>query len=342
MTKRATIADIARRAGVSKGAVSYALNGQPGVSEATRRRILELAAEMGWHPNSAARALSSARAGAVGLVLARPARILGMEPYFMRLISGLEVVLAEHDLALLLQVVGDQDAEIAVYRRWWAERRVDGVLLADLRVDDRRAAVLEELGLPAVVIGGPGHHGALPGVWHNDAAPMEMVVEYLVALGHRHVARVAGLPRLLHTELRGRAFDEVTARLALPSAVTVTTDYSAEQGAQATRQLLSRTLRPTAILYDNDVMAVAGVSVAHEMGVEVPADLSIVAWDDSVLCEIAHPPLTALSRDIAAYGAHAAERLVEVLQDRPVSDLEDTMPRLVTRGSTARPRTVGG
>jgi DNA-binding LacI/PurR family transcriptional regulator len=337
VTKRATIAEIAKRAGVSKGAVSYALNGQPGVSESTRRRVIELAAEMGWHPNSAARALSAARAGALGLVLARPASMLGVEPFMMKLISGMETTLATRSTALLLQVVPDHDAEVAAYRRWWAERRVDGIFLVNLRVDDKRVPVLEELGLPAVVIGGPGHHGSLPGVWSDDASAMAMVVEYLAALGHRRIARVAGPPGLLHTELRGRAFDEVAARLELESAVTLVTDYSPEQGAQVTRRLLSAATRPTAILYDNDVMAVAGTSVAHEMAVDVPQDLSIVAWDDSVLCEIVHPALTALKRDIVAYGTHAAERLLELLGGATVPDLEDAMPRLVARGSTARP-----
>jgi len=337
VTKRATIAEIAKRAGVSKGAVSYALNGQPGVSESTRRRVIELAAEMGWHPNSAARALSAARAGALGLVLARPASMLGVEPFMMKLISGMETTLATRSTALLLQVVPDHDAEVAAYRRWWAERRVDGIFLVNLRVDDKRVPVLEELGLPAVVIGGPGHHGSLPGVWSDDASAMAMVVEYLAALGHRRIARVAGPPGLLHTELRGRAFDEVAARLELESAVTLITDYSPEQGAQVTRRLLSAATRPTAILYDNDVMAVAGTSVAHEMAVDVPQDLSIVAWDDSVLCEIVHPALTALKRDIVAYGTHAAERLLELLGGATVPDLEDAMPRLVARGSTARP-----
>jgi DNA-binding LacI/PurR family transcriptional regulator len=337
VTKRATIADIAKRAGVSKVAVSYALRGQPGVSETTRRRVLELATEMGWHPNSAARALSAARAGAVGLVLARPASLLGVEPFTMKLVSGIETTLATRSIALLLQVVPDHDAEVAAYRRWWAERRVDGILLVNLLVDDKRVPVLEELGLPAVVIGGPGHHGSLPGVWSDDASAMAMVVEYLAALGHRRIARVAGPPGMLHTELRSRAFDEVAARLRLESAVTMATDYTAEQGAQGTRRLLSAARRPTAILYDNDVMAVAGTSVAHEMAVDVPQDLSIVAWDDSVLCEIVHPPLTALSRDIVAYGAHAAERLLDLLDGTAVRDLEDAMPRLVTRGSTARP-----
>jgi DNA-binding LacI/PurR family transcriptional regulator len=255
----------------------------------------------------------------------------------MKLISGMETTLATRSIALLLQVVPDHDAEVAAYRRWWAERRVDGIFLVNLRVDDKRVPVLEELGLPAVVIGGPGHHGSLPGVWSDDASAMAMVVEYLAALGHRRIARVAGPPGLLHTELRSSAFDEVAGRLELDSAVTLTTDYTAEQGAQVTRRLLSAATRPTAVLYDNDVMAVAGTSVAHEMAVDVPQDLSIVAWDDSVLCEIVHPALTALKRDIVAYGAHAAERLLELLGGATVPDLEDAMPRLVARGSTAPP-----
>ena len=89
MTRRATIADIAQRAGLSKGAVSYALNGLPGVSESTRQRVLKLAAEMGWRPNSAARALSASRAGALGLVMARGQHPWG-RAFLLKLMSSLE------------------------------------------------------------------------------------------------------------------------------------------------------------------------------------------------------------------------------------------------------------
>ncbi|MCT2585475.1 LacI family DNA-binding transcriptional regulator [Actinophytocola gossypii] len=336
VTKRVTIADIAEKAGLSKGAVSYALNGQPGVSESTRQRVLRMALELGWHPNSAAKALSGARSGAFGLVMARSPETLGIEPFFMKLISGMEAAMAASQTALLLQVVADHDTEIATYRRWWAERRVDGVILIDLRRDDRRVAVLEELRLPAIVVGGPGHHGGLPGVWIDDAGVMVVVIEYLAALRHRRIARVAGVAGMLHTELRTQAFDEVSARLGLES-TTVTTDYTPDQGAQVTRRLLSSANPPTAIVYDNDVMAVAGVSVAHEMGVDVPGELSIMAWDDSVLCEIVHPPLTAVDRDITAYGRHVAEHLLALLDGQQVTDFESQPPRLVVRGSTARP-----
>ncbi|MFY1633427.1 LacI family DNA-binding transcriptional regulator [Solwaraspora sp. WMMB335] len=336
--KRPTIADIARRAGVSKGAVSYALNGQPGVSEATRQRILSIAAEIGFNPNSAARALSGATANAVGLALSRPARILGIEPFFMELISGVEAELSARSYALTLQVVADTEAEIAVYRRWWGERRVDGVFLCDLRLDDHRVPALEQLQLPAVVIGGPGHTGSLASIWADDAAALVETVEYLVALGHRRIARVGGLPGLLHTEIRSAAFADICHRLGLRQCVTVPSDYTGEEGARATRRLLSAPSRPTAMIYDNDVMAIAGLSVAQEMGLAVPGELSIIAWDDSPLCQLVHPPLTALSRDIPAHGAHAARQLLATIAGEPIQAYQDETAHLAPRGSTAPPR----
>lgn len=341
VVKRPTIADIARRAGVSKGAVSYALNGQPGVSEATRRRVLAIADEIGWNPNSAARALSGAAANVIGLALRRPARILGLEPFYMELISGVEAELSTRSFALMLQVVGDPEAEIAVYRRWWGERRVDGVLICDLRVDDPRVKVLEQLRLPAVVIGGPEGVGGLAHAWTDDASALAETVEYLAALGHRRLGRVAGLSDLRHSHDRAEAFDRVCRDLDLELAVTESTDYTGEQGAHATRRLLSGARRPTAVIYDNDIMAIAGLAVAQEMGLAVPGDLSIVAFDDSPLCRVVHPPLTALARDISTYGAQAARQLLDVINGGtgPTSQQANTA-RLTPRGSTARPTEV--
>ncbi|MDH2430221.1 LacI family DNA-binding transcriptional regulator [Sphaerisporangium sp. TRM90804] len=337
--KRPTIADIARQAGVSKGAVSYALNGQPGVSAATRARILAIAGEIGWRPNSAARALNGAKADTVGLALCRPARVLAVEPFFMELVSGIEGELSARSCALMLQVVADHDAEMAVYRRWWGEARVDGAILVDLHFADARVREMESLGMPAVVLGHPSEAGALVPVWSDDGAAVRETVAHLAALGHRRVARVAGLPELVHTALRDRAFDHACAELGLACADTVTvhTDYTGEEGARATRRLLSAPRRPTAVLYDNDIMAVAGLSAAREMRLDVPDDLSIVAWDDSALSRVVRPPLTALSRDIAAYGAHAARRLLALIAGEHVTGYEDRAPHLTPRASTAPP-----
>lgn len=336
--KRPTIADIAQQAGVSKGAVSYALNGQPGVSAQTRERILAIAREVGWSPNSAARALSAAHAGAVGLAVSRPASVLAIEPFFMQLISGIESVLSAHGIALMLQLVPDHTAETAVHRRWWAERRVDGVILTDLYTDDRRIEALVDLGMPAVVIGGPTDEARVVEVWTDDGAAMEQIIGYLAALGHRSVGHVSGPANLRHTSLRARAVQAAARRLGLDPPPTVEADYTGERAARATRELLSLPAPPTAIVYDNDVMAVAGVSVTREMGVAVPDSVSLVAFEDSPLCELVHPSLTALHRDIVAYGSQTARCLLAVLEGAPVGQHQSATPHLIPRGTTARPR----
>jgi len=334
---RPTIADIADRAGVSKGAVSFALNGRPGVSEATRARILQIADQMQWRPHSAARALGGSRVGSIGLVIARPARTLGVEPFFGQLLSGLQSGLSARSISLQLLIVEDTAAEIEVYRRWSSEHRVDGVILVDLTVKDPRIDELKALGLPAVVVGGRGGKESLPSVWADDREAMLSIVEYLAALGHRHIAHVAGTPVFQHTQRRLRAVRDAAPRLGL-TMVSLPTDFSDAEGAATTRKLLSGRRRPTAIVYDSDVMAVAGLGVAMEMGVSVPGELSLVAFDDSVLTQLMHPALTALSRDTFDFGRQAAEVLLTVLEDpTQVINRKTATPVLTVRESTAAP-----
>ncbi|MFE6843081.1 LacI family DNA-binding transcriptional regulator [Streptomyces sp. NPDC057686] len=355
MARRPTIKDIARRAGVSESAVSFALNDRPGVSRDTRARIRRVAEELGWQPNSAARALSGERSGAVGLVLARPAQTLGVESFFLQLVSGIQEVLSAGRVALLFQVVDGIDAECAVYRRWWAERRVDGVLVVDPRTDDPRPQLLAQLGLPAVMIGAAGGTGPLPSVradgsgtgplssvWADDARAMTQVLDHLYGLGHRRITHIAGLPGLAHTARRMASLRaEAEARGLGPEHVrSVVTDYSDAEGAAATRRVLAEPEPPTALVYDNDVMAVAGIAVAAELGMAVPGRISMVAWDDSALCRVTHPRLTALVRDTAGFGRLAAEELLAVLAGSPPRARESERPRLEPRESTAPPPTA--
>lgn len=339
--KRPTIADVAKRAGVTKAAVSFALNNQPGVSAATRERILAIAAEVGFQPSSAARALSDGRANAFGLVIGRPGRLLGIEPYFMQLISGIQAELARQHLTLLFTLAEDHEAEIALHRAWWAQRRVDGVFLVDLlQNDDPRVPVLEDLRMPAFAMGAPQAAGSLSAVSLNIQAAAALIVGHLADLGHRRIGRVTGLPRYWHTQARTAVLAEAAAR----AGVEITAaegDYSGPAGARATRELLSlRPGPPTAILYDNDVMAVAGLGEAQRLGVEVPAGLSIVAWDDSALCELVHPALTALRHDVAGVGAEAARRLSRLAAGTPAEGFAEPSPTLMPRASTAPPPRV--
>ncbi len=152
---RVTINEIARISGVSKGAVSYALNGRPGVSGATRQRILDVAADLGWAPNRTARLLSESRTDAFGLVLGRDAKTLASEPFYMEFLAGIESELSARSYALLLQVCPDMDDELKTYRRWSSERRVDAVVVVDLRLADARIALLHQLELPASSLATP-------------------------------------------------------------------------------------------------------------------------------------------------------------------------------------------
>ncbi|MFP3986117.1 LacI family DNA-binding transcriptional regulator [Streptomyces sp. E11-3] len=338
--------DIAERAGVSASAVSFALNNRDGVSPATRARVRRVAEQLGWQPNSAARALSGEQSGCVGLVLNRPAQTLGVESFFLQLVSGVQEALSVRRTALLFQVVPDVDAECALYRRWWAEHRVDGVLMVDPRTDDPRPALLESLGLPAVAVGGLAPRpdaseepSPISNVWADDAAAMRSIIDHLYGLGHRRIVHIAGLPGLAHTERRILALRAEAERLGLRAdeVRSVTTDYSDTEGAEATRQLLAGPLPPTALVYDNDVMAVAGASVAAGRGVAVPAELSIVAWDDSPLCRVTHPRLTSLVRDTGGFGRLAAEELLALVDGGPIRHVQAELPRLELRDSTAAP-----
>lgn len=333
---RVTIKEIARRCGVSQGAVSYALNNQPGVSEATRARVLQVAAELEWAPNRAARQLSAARSETFGLVLARSAQTLIEEPYFMGFVGGVESVLAEKSYALALQVVADLGEELATYRKWAAERRVDGVIVVDLRVADPRLPVLRKLGLPAVLVGDPALADGMPCVWTDGTAAMNAALDHVASLGHRVIARVAGPPEYGDVWIRDQAFELATRRLSVETRIHHT-DYSAAQGAAATRELVTGFPRPTAIIYDNDLMAVAGLAVIQGLGLRVPDDVTLVAWDDSALCRITHPTLTALSHNIVGYGAEVTQRLLALISGaQPQSHLYST-PLLIIRDSSAPP-----
>jgi DNA-binding LacI/PurR family transcriptional regulator len=330
--RAATMADIARRAGVSRIAVSYALNGRPGVSADLRQRILGIARELGYRANGPALALHGAAANAIGLVLLRSSAALTVEVFRRQLIAGIQSELAGRGFGLALQFVADLEEEGQVYRRWHAERRVDGVLICDPWMDDPRIALVLRLGLPAALIASTPDDG-LPGAWCDDTGWTGELAGYLAGLGHERVARVSGPAGLVHTEIRDEAMERACAERGMALTV-VRADYTGAAGARATRQLLRSRERPTAIVYDNDVMAIAGLGVAGELGLAVPADLSVVACEDSPLCEAVGPPLTVIRRDIAAYGALAAAQLFAALEGEVRPPVQAEGGRLEIRRST--------
>ncbi|WP_045747170.1 LacI family DNA-binding transcriptional regulator [Actinoplanes rectilineatus] len=330
---RPTLKDLAARLGISESAASFALNGRPGVSEETRRRVLDLAKELQWAPHHAARTLSGITSMTVGFVLTRDVREFGMESFYLRLLTGAQSVLSTRGYGLLFQMTSAVDEELAVLRRWSEERRVEGVIISDLRRGDPRPAYLKELGLPAVLAGGPDPKKLLPCVTVDDAAAMRLIVDHLRATGHRRLAYVSGPADLLHVHRRIAAFRKAAAgSLAEPGVIG--TDYGDEQGLAATRWLIEAPVRPDAVVFDNEVLAVAGVRALRSAGLSVPADISVVSCEDSAICTALQPSLTAVQRDPAVFGEAVAAKLLRLIHDEPVPDADAQQPNLAVREST--------
>lgn len=279
-----------------------------------------------------------AGSGRVGLVVARPVRMLGTEPYFMEFVAGIEERLAGRGVSVILHLVAMPEEEAATYRRWADRHLVDAVVVVNLTTDDERPAFLRALGLPAVLAGTWDGSPDLPAVRTDDAGPVREAVDRLVELGHRDIARVTGPARLRHTAARTAALTEACRAAGLPEPAVVEGDYSQASGERLTLELLKGVSRPTAILYDNDAMAVAGLAAARGLGVPVPERLSLVAWDDSILCRLAAPPLTTMSVDVYQYGASVAGTVLEVLDGVPVEPRWSPAARFVPRASTAPAR----
>ncbi len=335
MTRRPTLLDVAQRAGTSKTVASYALNGTGRVSPATRARVLAAAESLGWQPNTAARSLSALRSETVGLLLVRQDPSARAEPFLVHFMTGAETMLSSRGYMLLLHGVPDHNAACETYRRWWAQRRVDGVLILDLIVNDPRIPLAEELHLPAVAVGAAVPSTAVRSVTSGAPAALETVIDYLAASGHRRLGWVGGDRHYEQTRLREAALRAAAERRGVEAFHVRWTDSSAQHGARATRELLSLADRPTAVLYNNDVMAAAALGVIREMGLRVPEDVSIIAGEDTELCRLVHPQLTALSRDIEVAGKLAAAALLDALAGEPPSTYRLPAPELMVRASTA-------
>ncbi|HVX43425.1 MAG TPA: LacI family DNA-binding transcriptional regulator [Mycobacteriales bacterium] len=335
--RRPTIADVARRAGVSTATVSLTMNDRHGVNPVTAQRVRRAAADLGWRPSARARALSRSRAQAIGIIIRRPAELIGIDPFFSNLIAGVESVLSRSENALVVRVVGDREQESTAYKAMVADGRVDGFLLTDLEMRDRRHEYLLECGLPALVVGEPAGRYPLPAVGTDERSAAREAVQHLIKLGHRRIGHVAGTAGYIHTRARQRAWRDALRAAGLPSGPVEAGGFSAAAGARATRQLLAGPEPPTAVFYANDLMALAGMSTAAERGITVPRQLSVVGFDDVELAAHASPPLTTIGRDTQDWGRQCATTLLALIDGIPVPHRTILPSHLMLRNSTAPP-----
>ncbi|ACQ80526.1 transcriptional regulator, LacI family [Beutenbergia cavernae DSM 12333] len=326
---RPTIGDVARVAGVTKATVSHAYSGKRPISAATKARVFAAAQELQWVPSSSARALATRRANAIGIVLAREPAILASDTFFPAFISGVETALAEHEVALVLQVVGSRTAEERAYRAM-ANGRADGVIVLDLHRTEWRVPFLQQLRLPAVLLGAFDGPTSFSCVRTDDAAPVRELVAHLRGLGHERIAHVAGPLDYVHSHARAQAYLE---EVGTPELLREG-DFGAGSGRALTAELLELADRPTAILYANDTMAIAGYSLARSRGLTVPDDLAVAGFDDDHLSAYLTPALTSVSSDPLQRGRVAAERLLADLAGEPPRQVTVDCTVLRLRAST--------
>jgi DNA-binding LacI/PurR family transcriptional regulator len=335
--RRPTIADVAGRVGVSKSLVSFVFNDRPGVAPQTRELILQTAREMGWRPRPAARALSIRRSFALGLVVRRDPSVITGDSFFPAFIAGVESVLADQGQVLVLSMVADAEAEIRAYRTLVDDRRIDGALVIDLRVEDSRLDLLTELGLPAVTLGRPVGPSPFPAVSLADYPGVQQTVQHLLALGHRRIGYVAGDVAMLHGLRRRDSFVASMGAAGLPADLVHETDFSPASAAWATQCLLEQTPRPTAIVYASDPMALAGLGVLQTLGLRAPDDVSVAGFDGTDIARYVYPALTTVVSDPIAWGREAAQTLLRLIREGAADDVELPAARLQIAQSTAPP-----
>ncbi|MDT0158177.1 LacI family DNA-binding transcriptional regulator [Microbacterium sp. ARD32] len=333
-TQRVTIREMADRLGVSVASVSYALNGRPGVGDATRERVLALAEELGWHPSSSARALSRSRTDTIGMVLRRDPELLGQEPYYMSLLSGVESVLSEARQSLMLRMVGTQPGrDLDVYRQWSAERRVDGVIVLDRLIDDPRPHLLRSLGMPFVMHGLRVEPETGRQVVEDLVTDAHVLVDHLAALGHTDIIDLTGPLALAHEVERRRAIADRAAVHRMR--VTVAEgDYTLDAAERLVSHRLADWGPATAVISSNDVMA---LGVIRALRAAARTDVALVSWDDSMLCELSVPSITSLARRTGEQGRRSARTLLRTIagEEQPS---EDAIPSELIVRETSIPR----
>lgn len=331
--RRLTIAEIAARAKVSPSAVSFALNGRPGVSPETRERILDVVRAANWRPNYAAQALSTSRAGVIGVVTIRqPGKPLWSANFGGHFLAGVQSEIAEHGVLLILHTVESLEEEAKLYEQWLGERRVDGVLVINAHADDPRLAELERLDLPAVVVGDTRGLSSLSCAWTDDEEAARLAVQHLADLGHQHVARVSGNPKMLHFAIREQAF--MAAAKAAHVQMHAETLYEGADTADRIRSLAGGPNPLTAVIVEDLEFAVHLTGALAGAGITVPGDVSVLAWDDGTSATLLTPALTVLSRDLTRYGRLAASDLLHVIATGERRSIAGTRTKLVVRQST--------
>ncbi len=341
MTKNRTgavkLRDIAAELGLSITTVSRALAGYPDVAETTRQRVLRAAEEMGYVPDVTARRLQKGRTDTIGFIVPTSGPRFS-DPFFSELLAGIGNEAARHDFDLLVSThPPDSPQEDVAYRRLVESRLVDGLLVVRTRVRDCRIAYLAQVGFPFVAFGRSDLDLDFPYVDEDGSHGLELVVEHLIDLGHRRLALISPPQDLMFCLYRRSGAEATLERhgLSLQPEYSIAADLTQRGGHEAMNQLLSLSSPPTAVIACNDLMALGAISAAQKQGLVVGRDIAVTGFDDIILAEHSHPPLTTVRQPIYDIGRRICDMLIRLIGDKELSNGHVLLqPELVIRESS--------
>lgn len=325
------MADVAEAAGVSVATVSKVVNGRYGVSQATLKKVLTVIDDLGYATSLGARSLRSHSTNVIGVLVAE------FEPFSTELLKGVSDAIHGTGYELLAFSGGHRDEPIGWERRSLSRlggTLVDGAIIVTPTVVDTGSVI------PVVAIDPHTGRSGVPTVDADNHAGAVLATEYLLGLGHRRIAHLAGRPDLESARLREQGFRAAMAAAGAPvdEALVRNGGYRAESATEPARALLTMEDRPTAIFAANDLSAIRTMEVAHELGLDVPGDLSVVGFDNVPESALATPPLTTVDQPLRAMGATALDLLVRILGGEDVDATHVQLPTsLVERASCAAP-----
>jgi DNA-binding LacI/PurR family transcriptional regulator len=317
-SRRPTLEEVAARAGVGRGTVSRVINGSPRVSVETRAAVEAAVAELGYVPNTAARALAANRTDSIALVVPEPETRFFAEPYFSDMLRGVGSALSDTEMQLLL-IFARNDRERARLAQYLAAHRVDGVLLVSMHADDPLPDLVTQLEIPAVISGPRSADEILPSVDSDNYGGGRSAAEHLMARGRRRIAHITGRLEVYGAQRRAEGYRDALRDGGLDCGELLQEpgDFTEEGGRRAMAALLDRCPDLDAVFAGSDVMAAGARQFLRETGRRIPDDVALVGYDDSAVARHMDPPLTSVRQPITDMGRTMTSLLLDGISDRP-------------------------
>ncbi|MEC4020158.1 LacI family DNA-binding transcriptional regulator [Streptomyces sp. H27-D2] len=342
---RPTLEAVAERAGVSRATVSRVVNGDTKVGAPLRQQVERAVADLGYIPNSAARALATRRTGAVAVVIAEPETRVFSDPFFAQQLRGISRELSARDTQLLLLLVGTPK-DYQRIGRYLSSGHVDGALMFSLHRDDPLPGMAAASGLPTVFGGRPGWAGAdrdphLLYVDTDNRGGARQAVHHLITRGRKRIAVITGPLDQTSALDRLDGYQDALALREADPLLVAQGDFTAEGGERAMHELLERSPELDAVFAGSDLMASGALRALRERGLRVPEDVAIVGYDDLEPAAWAEPALTTVRQDVEEMGRLMAWLLLRRLGSTTGDDASGaplspviTSARLIERDSS--------